>query len=157
MKKLFLAVFTLFTVVSLQAQPPAGDAAIGDVYGENFTTAKTTSAKNLEKQLKKEPSMEGQLKGKVIEVCPKKGCWIKLELENKTIATVKMKDYEFFVPTALEGKNIVIDGKAEMVTTTVAELRHIAEDAKKSKEEIAKITEPKEEIKIMANGIKVVK
>ena len=95
--------------------------------------------------------------GKVLEVCPKKGCWIKLELNDKTTATVKMKGYSFFVPTALEGKTVVIDGKAELVTTSVADLKHIAEDGKKSKAEIDAITEPKQEVKILANGITVVK
>ena len=68
-----------------------------------------------------------------------------------------MKDYKFFVPTSLEGKNIEIDGKVELATTSVDELKHFAEDAKKSQAEIDAITEPKKEIKIMASGIKIVK
>ena len=40
--------------------------------------------------------------------------------------------------------------------TSVKELRHYAEDAGKSKEEIAKITKPKVEIRVLANGIKVI-
>jgi hypothetical protein len=42
-------------------------------------------------------------------------------------------------------------------TTTVAQLRHYAEDAGKSKEEIAKITEPKIELTFMADGVIVKK
>ena len=41
-------------------------------------------------------------------------------------------------------------------TTPVEELRHYAQDARKSKEEIALITEPKEEISLTAKGILVV-
>lgn len=156
MKQILLTFFAICAFTFSYAQPPAGNAAKGDLYGDSFTSSKAIKGKTLEKKLKSESEVATTIKGKVIEVCPKKGCWIKLELDNKTIATVKMKDYGFFVPTALEGKNILIDGKAEMVTSTVSELRHIAEDAKKSKEEIAAITEPKTEMKIMANGIKVV-
>jgi hypothetical protein len=43
-----------------------------------------------------------------------------------------------------------------MKTTSVAELKHYAEDAKKSKEEIDAIKEPKKEIRVMAKGIVVV-
>jgi hypothetical protein len=38
----------------------------------------------------------------------------------------------------------------------VAELQHYAEDAKKSKEEIAAITKPEKEVRVMAKGIVVV-
>jgi hypothetical protein len=41
-----------------------------------------------------------------------------------------MKDYAFFVPTALEGKTVVLEGSAESKTTSVKELQHYAEDAK---------------------------
>jgi hypothetical protein len=77
---------------------------------------------------------------KVLEVCPNKGCWLKLELPDGQQATVKMKDYGFFVPLAAKGKTVVIDGTVALKTTPVSELKHFAEDAKKSKAEIDAIT-----------------
>jgi cyanophycinase-like exopeptidase len=68
---------------------------------------------------------------------------------------VKMKDHKFTVPVILNGKTIVIDGMAEEKLTSVEQLRHFAEDAGKSKAEIAKITEPKKEILVQAKGILV--
>ena len=68
-----------------------------------------------------------------------------------------MKDYAFFVPTSLVGKNVVLEGNAETKTISVDEQKHYAEDAKKSQAEIDAITTPKEEIRFMASGIKVVK
>ncbi len=68
-----------------------------------------------------------------------------------------MKDYGFFVPTALKGKKILVDGNVELSTTSVKDLQHFAEDAKKTPEEIAAITEPKQEIKVLASGIMVIK
>jgi cyanophycinase-like exopeptidase len=59
------------------------------------------------------------------------------------------------VPLALNGKNIVIQGTAEEKITSVEMLRHYAEDAGKSKEEIAAIKEPKKEIVVQAKGILV--
>ncbi|MEO7315641.1 MAG: DUF4920 domain-containing protein [Ginsengibacter sp.] len=156
MKKLLLSVLALVSVTVLFAQPPAGDANLGDVYGDNVTAGKNFNAKNLTGKLKEGP-LETKLKAKVLEVCPNKGCWVKVQLEDKSVATIKMKGYKFFVPTSLEGKNIEVDGKVEIATTSVDELKHFAEDAKKPQEEIDAIKEPKKEIKIMANGIKVVK
>ncbi len=50
---------------------------------------------------------------------------------------------------------MVLTGNAELKMTSVKELQHYAEDAKKSKEEIAMITKPKQEVNFMASGIKV--
>ena len=68
---------------------------------------------------------------------------------------VKMKDHSFLVPVAMEGKIVVAEGVATFKETSVEQLRHFAEDAGKSKEEIALITEPKKEIVFQATGIKV--
>jgi hypothetical protein len=67
-----------------------------------------------------------------------------------------MKDYGFFVPLAAKGKTVVIDGQAAIKTVSVKELRHFAEDAKKSQAEIDAITQPKTEVNILAKGIVVV-
>jgi hypothetical protein len=67
-----------------------------------------------------------------------------------------MKDYGFFVPLAVKGKTVVIDGTVALKTTPVSELKHFAEDAKKSKAEIDAIIKPKKEISILASGIVVI-
>lgn len=161
MKKSILFLSAVLLSAALFAQPPAGDANVGDAYGAKVTTEKAVKPKVLKSALDKgTPVVVGEnvvIEGKVLEVCPKKGCWVKLELPNKTVATVKMKDYGFFVPLNLEGKNIRVEGKAEVTAASVAELKHLAEDANKSQEEIDAITQPKKELKILANGIEVIK
>lgn len=161
MKKSILFLMCVFTLSVSYAQPPAGDAAIGDNYGAQVVAKKAVKAKALSSALAKgEPAVVGEdiiIEGKVLEVCPKKGCWVKLQLADKTEATVKMKGYGFFVPVNLEGKKIKIQGKAEVTQTSVDELKHIAEDAKRSQEEIDAITQPKNELKILASGIEVIK
>lgn len=79
-----------------------------------------------------------------------------MKTEKGTIM-VKMKDHKFLVPLSMNGKTIVVQGTAEKKTTSVEMLKHYAEDAGKTKEEIAAITEPKQEIIIQATGIVVVK
>ena len=59
----------------------------------------------------------------------------------------------FFMPKDLAGKKIVMLGNAFKEITTVESLRHFAQDEGKSKEEIAKITKPKEEMKFLASGV----
>ena len=131
-KVLFTAIVFVFALV-LQAQPPAGDAKPGEWYGEKTSPDGAVSIAELPAKLEKNPSVDVKIKAKVLEVCPKKGCWLKLQVNDSTTATVKMKDYGFFLPLAAKGKTIVLDGEAKMKTTSVEELRHYAEDAKKSK------------------------
>lgn len=141
--------------------PPAGNALVGDTYGAGVASTSESSAitvkklsKNLKKNNKKVENVV--IKGKVTDVCEKKGCWLTIETEDNSQFFVKMKDYAFFVPTALKGKNVVLEGSAERKVTSVDEQKHYAEDAKKPQSEIDAITKPKEEIRFVANGIKVV-
>lgn len=140
----------------LNAQPPSGKAKPGTVYGAKTEAANAIPANELPAMLKTKDTVVAKFKAKVIDVCTKKGCWMNLQINDTTTAFVKMKDYGFFVPTDLEGKTVVLDGITYMKTTSVSELKHYAEDAKKPKSEIDAITNPKSEIRVMANGILVV-
>ena len=155
MKKNIIFLWFLFLAHAAIAQPPAGDANVGDTYGGPFQKGKVLTPRQLTTRLQ-DGKIAGNFRGKVLEVCAKKGCWMKLEIANDRVATIKMKDYAFFVPLAVTGKQVEIQGVAEVKTTSVAELQHFAEDAGKSKQEIAAIQKPKEEIHILANSIRVV-
>lgn len=93
--------------------------------------------------------------GKISDVCKVKGCWMTMVDESGTEMTVKFKDYGFFMPFDIIGKSVALDGEVFKEVTPVDELQHYAEDAGKTKEEIAKITAPKEELKFMASGVKI--
>ncbi|WP_291145198.1 DUF4920 domain-containing protein [Flavobacterium sp. UBA7680] len=166
-----LAIYTVLFLVGFSSlsfsqeaiekpSPPAGNAVIGDFYGENISTASINNAISVDKLegvLKDVKKAEGvAVKGEVTDVCEKRGCWLTIKTENGSSFFVKMKDYAFFVPTALKGKKVVLEGNAERKVTSVEELKHYAKDAKKTKAEIDAITVPKEEIRFLANGIKVI-
>jgi hypothetical protein len=156
MKKLFCAFLAIGSLIgSLQAQPPKGKAKVGDNYGAAVNTTNAVDIAQLPTILEGQDSADVKVKGVVVDVCPKKGCWMSLQLPDSSTVFVKMKDYDFFVPLAAIGKTVVIDAKAFTKMTSVKELQHYAEDAKKSKEEIEAITEPKKEIRLLANGIVV--
>lgn len=157
MKKLSLVVLFAFTFCFLNAQPPSGKAKIGDNYGAKVTKDGAIEIAELPNLLKGKDTIFVKVKAKVVSSCASKGCWMNLQIDDKSTAFVKMKDYDFFVPTAIADKNVILDGIAFIKTTSVAELKHYAEDGKKSQAEIDAITEPKQEIRFLANGILVVK
>jgi hypothetical protein len=75
------------------------------------------------------------------------------DLGNGKSMRIRFKDYAFFMPKDADGRTFYAQGIASTDTTSVAQLRHYAEDAGKSAEEIAKITEPKVEIVFLAEGV----
>ena len=95
------------------------------------------------------------ISGEIISVCPKKGCWMNVKVDTDTIF-VKFKDYGFFVPkTGIEGKQILMSGNIFRDTIPVERLRHYAEDAKQTKQEIELITEPEYKINMIAEGVAI--
>ncbi len=105
------------------------------------------------KSLKAGDTLAIKFASKINEVCSKKGCWMKLDLTNGKQTMVRFKDYGFFMPLDANGSEVVVNGKAYVKETSVEELRHYAEDAGKTKEEIAKITESKRTFSFEADGV----
>ena len=88
-------------------------------------------------------------------VCKAKGCWMKIALTDDKETMVKFKDYGFFVPKDIENDTVIVQGRAFVSEMSVEEQRHFAEDAGKSKEEIAAITKPKKTYSFIADGVLV--
>lgn len=122
-------------------------------FGDSITIDQAVAASDLINQIKGKDSIQIKLMGTIEDVCQKKGCWMNLSLGKEQSMRVKFKDYAFFMPKDAAGKTVYIDGWAYNDTIPVAQLQHYAEDAGKSKEEIAKITEPEVSISFEANGV----
>ncbi|HKH63584.1 MAG TPA: DUF4920 domain-containing protein [Flavitalea sp.] len=149
----FLIIGCFFISIMSFAQEPAL-AAKGVVYGAGSSSEGAIPVSSLEKNIKNN-KFEGKVSGKVVEVCQEKGCWMKVERPNGENLMVKFKDYGFFMPKNIVGKEVVLDGEATMKEVSVKQQRHYAEDAGKSKAEIEKIKEPKKELQFVAKGVLV--
>jgi len=96
-----------------------------------------------------------RFEGEITATCPKKGCWMNVASGRDTVF-VRFQDYGFFVPTeGVEGKRTIVEGEAFYDTLSVADLRHYAQDAGATEEEIAAITEPELELAFMATGVMI--
>lgn len=154
MKKIFVLIPALLFAFAIMAQPPKGKAKKGMIFGEKITNDGAIAASELSAKLTGSEPAEVKVMGEVTEVCKAEGCWIRMKTDNGTML-IKMKDHAFLVPLSLNGKTIVVNGTATFKETSVEMQRHYAEDAGKTKEEIAAITEPKKEITMQAKGILV--
>lgn len=128
-------------------------------FGEVIDEEGALTFSELMTQMEGKDSMNAKVIAKVDDVCQKKGCWMNVYNEegdaSKTMF-VQFHDYSFFVPFELGGSVVALEGKAYVDWTSVEELQHYAEDAGQSEEEIAAITEPVEELKFMATGVKII-
>ena len=88
----------------------------------------------------------------IIDVCPKKGCWM-LVTDGEQELFVRFQDYDFFVPRNAAGHRVVMHGTAVAQTVSVDELRHYAQDAGKSPDEIAAISEPETRVTFFADSV----
>jgi len=128
-------------------------AASLQYFGDTITQDGAIAADQLAAQMQGKDSLKVKLTATIADVCQKKGCWMNLNLGNDQTMKVSFKDYAFFVPKDAAGKNTVIEGVAFTDTTSIADLKHYAEDAGKSKEEIEKITQPEINIGFEAHGV----
>ncbi|MEM9822768.1 MAG: DUF4920 domain-containing protein, partial [Bacteroidota bacterium] len=138
------------------AKAPAEEPAqTNQFFGAKINLDQAISYEDLLQKMEGSDSLSIKVKGRVSAVCQKKGCWMNIvsDQEGNPDMFVKFKDYGFFMPLDIAGREVVMDGYAFKEVTSVEELRHYAEDDKKSKEEIEAITEPEEELKFMASGV----
>lgn len=125
------------------------------VYGDSTVTAEgAIEPQEFLRQMADRDSLKIKVRATIKEACKKKGCWMTLDMGEGEEMLVRFKDYGFFVPTeGVDGKIVIIDGIAFTDTVSIAELQHLAEDANKSEEEIAAITEPEVGINFEATGV----
>ncbi len=153
MKHLILFFFAMASSVLIYAQAPAS-AIKGVTYGAGTTSEGAISINELDSKLS-DNKYNGKVTGKVAEVCQEKGCWMKVEKADGEKVMVKFKDYKFFMPKDIVGKEVVLDGEAQVKEVSVKQLQHYAKDAGKSEQEIKKIKEPKKELQFVAKGVLV--
>lgn len=149
------------TLLSCNSSKKSQATSEFDSFGQNFSVSKSVqkpdeALKTYEK-LPIGDSIQLQIEAPINEVCAKKGCFMVLDLGQGETARVTFKDYGFFVPKDAAGRETIINGWAHKKETSVAKLQHYAEDAGKSPEEIASITEPEIDYTFVADGVLIKK
>lgn len=140
------------TTLALAQEPKSAEKGV--TYGAGTNSTGSISINDLDQNLKNN-KYEGKVSGKVAEVCQEKGCWMKIEKANGEKVMVRFKDYGFFMPKNIVGKEVVLEGETVEKEVSVKQQQHYAKDAGKSEDEIKKITKPKKELQFVAKGVLV--
>ncbi len=161
MTRLLTAVLLLpFVILACSASDsdapaPAPDAETASLshYGEPFTPADYIYVADMLPLVTEDESATMQVKGEIVEVCQSKGCWMTLATDSDIMVRVTFKDYEFFVPKDIAGREVILEGVAWIDEVSVSHQQHYAEDAGDSEEAIAAITEPEMSYYFEATGV----
>jgi len=155
MKKLAFLFIALSLFVGTAAAQKSKKGKVNS-YGESFTAENIISLSELQEKMKTETRFACVFEGSIVQTCQKAGCWMEVAMPVGDGMTVFMKDHAFAVPLEnCEGKKTFVKGEAYFKELTVAYLQHLAEDAGKSKEEIAQITEPQKQLVFNASGVQI--
>ena len=152
MKKLFTLTFIFALIATSHLGYAQGKAKVS-TFGKKIDGSNAIDASLLDRNMQGKETINIKLKGKIKEVCQRKGCWMNIDIGDGKEMKVRFKDYGFFVPKDAAGKIVVMEGVATREETSVQELRHYAEDAGKSKEEIEKINQPEKSTSFEASGV----
>jgi hypothetical protein len=150
-----MKLYTLFFAVLLSVSSVLAQKT--ESFGEKIKLDGAIEGASFLKQIDGKDSLLVKISAPIVNVCQKKGCWMNVDLGEGKQMMVRFKDYGFFVPKDADGKIAVMDGVAFREVLSVDMLRHYAEDAGKSKEEIEKITEPETRLSFEASGVLIYK
>lgn len=89
----------------------------------------------------------------VTAVCQSKGCWMRLQLKDGQETMVRFKDYGFFMPMDIKGKEVIVNGLAFVEEMSVDDQKHYAKDGGQSEAKLAKITKVKKSLGFEADGV----
>ena len=153
-----LSISLLASCASHSHDQSAGEEAVADStswFGEAFEYTETITASEVASLMNDSLTNEFVVEGTIQECCQKKGCWMKVDMGDGESMRVSFKDYGFFVPLDAGGKSMVMKGIAMYDTIDVDFLKHLAEDANATQEEIDAITEPELALTFEATGVMI--
>ncbi|QNF33026.1 DUF4920 domain-containing protein [Adhaeribacter swui] len=150
-----LGAASIFISAQAQTTSATGKNPQAAHFGQPVSASKVIPSTQLPQVLAGKDSVQATVTGVVQDVCQVKGCWMDVKLSNDTRMKVRFRDYGFFVPKNLTGKEVVFEGTAYQEVISVADQQHYLKDAGKSAAEIQAVIKPKKEITFVADGVQL--
>lgn len=92
------------------------------------------------------------VEARVAKVCQKKGCFF-IAKDGATTVRVSFKDYGFFVPTDISGRDVILVGELRQVELSEEQAAHLEEDMGSASVAVA----PGPQFEIVASAVRVPK
>ncbi|MGB0618318.1 MAG: DUF4920 domain-containing protein [Myxococcota bacterium] len=124
----------------------------GDDFGEGITLAAARSLSEVMAEPERYTDEPILVRARISDVCQRKGCWTILR-EGESTVRVRFKDYGFFLPKEISGREALVEGVVAIRTMSEREARHFAAETRGGKPE--EIDGPQREIGFVATGVRV--
>lgn len=148
---------TLLLVLALNLSVLSSAAWADDVFGKRPQIKDAVQISTLLESPDKYINKEIKIQGIAMDVCPMRGCWMKIQSDKKRQhLLVKVKDGEMVFPMSARGKHTVVQGKLIKRVVSVEHLREMAAEQAKEKGEKfdpGSIKEPKTVYMFVPSGV----
>lgn len=142
----FSFILALFIAIQCGAETYKTYGAEPALSSKPLTVSEAVKQKNSAQALR--------IRGKVTAVCQRKGCWMLLT-DGQNTARTTFKDYSFFVPTDISGKEVIVEGTLSETVISEKEARHYALDSGKTAAEIESIQGEQKGYAIQAVSVQI--
>jgi hypothetical protein len=147
-----LALSTAALAACFALTASASGPGAGQDYGAGLTLKAVTPLHDVMASPAKYEAQPVLLKGRISDVCQRKGCWTVLSVGDEHIR-VRFKDYAFFLPTDSSGKQAYIEGYVKAETLSEETARHYASESKTPPSE--PIEGPQQVVGFTASGVRI--
>jgi hypothetical protein len=150
---IFAAVLALLIVgANGLAATPDSDPESGQDYGAGLTLTEVTPLREIVSSPAKYEGRPVLLRGRISDVCQRKGCWTVLSAGDDHIR-IRFKDYAFFLPTDSSGKHAYVEGYVKPQTLSEETARHYASESSEPPKE--PIVGPQQVVGFTASGVRL--
>ena len=144
---------SLATAAGAMSDGDALDLPAGEDFGAGITLSETSDLGEVLSDPAKYAETPVLLRGRISDVCQKKGCWLVLA-DGAHQVRIRFADYDFFVPKDCQGKQAYAEGRVETETLSERDARHYA--AESIGGDPSAIRGPQEVVSFTATGVRIV-
>lgn len=125
----------------------------GRDFGAGITLAEPTPLSQVLEQPERYAQEPILVRGRIAEVCQKKGCWTILQ-DGRANVRVRFQDYGFFLPKDCIGDEALVQGTVKVRTLSEDEARHYEAETRGG--DPSRIRGPQREVGFVASGVRLV-
>ena len=127
--------------------------AAGRDFGTGITLTEPTALADVLAQPDRYAAEPVLVRGRIAEVCQKKGCWTILQ-DGQSHVRVRFQDYGFFLPKDCIGDQALVQGTVKVRTLSEDEARHYEAETRGG--DPSRIQGPQREVGFVASGVRLV-
>ncbi len=151
--KTYLFLLSLLFTVSTFAQKHS-PLPHGAVFGDKPNITGMMDASKVEAFMDKKMRISTTIKGRVLKVTQPKGGWFELDAGNGKIIAAHFKNYDVTIPTALQGRIVIVEGVAEK-QFIADDMQHLAGDTVSGKKQHTVNVDPKKRLTFEVKELEV--